>query len=109
MYLIARPSAISSLREIGLGDGLSFLSAPLNFELEACFTLALGLLQVLKKIFTSHLLTFLPSSPACSPGWNLREGKPTPALCSETEGSGEEGVCSGGGARTGVDACLCSR
>ena len=51
MYLIARPSAILSLRETGLGDGLSFLSAPLNFELEACFTLALGLLQVLKKIF----------------------------------------------------------
>lgn len=61
MYLIARPSAILSIREIGLGDGLSFLSAPLNFELEACFTLALGLLQVLKKIFTSHLPTFLPS------------------------------------------------
>lgn len=108
MYLIARPSAILSLRETGLGDGLSFLSAPLNFELEACFTLALGLLQVLKKIFTSHLPTFLASSSASSPGWNLREGRPTPTLCSETEGSGEEGVCSGGGERTGVDASLCS-
>lgn len=108
MYLIMRSSAILSLRETGLGDGLSFLSAPLNFALEACFTLALGLLQSLKKIFTSHPPTFFPPSPARSPWWNLRKGEPTPLLCSEANGSGEEGVRSVGGERTDVDASPCS-
>lgn len=40
MCLVARPSAISFLRETGPGDRLSFLSAPLNFVLEAHTSLA---------------------------------------------------------------------
>lgn len=92
MYLVMRSSAILSLRETGLGDGLSFLSAPLNFVLEACFTLALGLLQALKKIFTSHPPTFSLPPQLAHPGGTSGKGSPLPLCAQGLRGLGRR-VC----------------